>query len=237
MANLELVIPQSELIEVGNIRIEQIVNSALPHYNDDGTMLFHGPDHPVAVTNTFLHDWVKCAEHGFATDIEAGVGATAHHDDDYHLPLFKDSDYKNKEERSASIAEKDLYEIEFTPEQVALSRGAILSTNAFGKCHNLLEIQTVRADIANTEMPYKHFLKYFIRFAREKRRIDGIFTPFEEVKDVQVDILGVYFSRDLRYPFEKVCPLTVKGLANLARLKRDDEATVTAIAGEDFKTA
>ncbi|HSX24243.1 MAG TPA: hypothetical protein VLE74_04035 [Candidatus Saccharimonadales bacterium] len=234
--SVELKIPDSGLITISDSRIHEIVDSALPHYNGDGTMLFHGPDHPVAVTNSFLSDWVICAEHDYVTDIEAGVGATAHHDDEYHLHL-DGTRYKTKEERSAAIAERDLSHFSFTEGQLGLTTGAILATRAGATCSNLLEKQVVRADLGNTGLAYRKFLQFFMRFAKEQRNLTGLFTPFNEVKDIQIDILGVYFSQDLRYPFETVCPLTLKGLANLARLKRDDEVTVSSLAGEEFKAA
>jgi hypothetical protein len=236
MAGSKLIVPDSELITVPTERIQQILDSALPYYNDDGSMLFHGPHHPVDVTNTFLKDWVICAERGYVTDLEAGVGGTAHHDDNVHLPLDKEK-FNTKEERSKAIAEPELEAIGFKPEQIGLSSGVIIATTAGIICKNLLEIQGVRADLANTGFPYDGFLKYFIRYSKELRNLTGVFAPFNEVKEMTIDKLSIYFSQDLRYPFEKVSPLTLKGLANLARLKRDDEATVSALAGEDFKAA
>ncbi len=230
---VELFIPESDHISIPHSRIETIVDSAEPYYSSDGRMLFHGPDHRVAVTNTFLRDWVICAERGYITDLEAGIGATAHHDDDYHLPL-KDSGYESKEVRSAAIAGEVLPAIEFSPEQIVLSKGAIMATQAGKRCTNLLDIQVVRGDLANTGMSYGIFLRFFMNFSKEQRNLSGVFSPFNEVKDITIDKLSTYFDQDLRYPFEKVCPLTAKGLSNLARLKRDDEATVSAIAGEDF---
>lgn len=233
MANVELIIPDSEFIKIHPDRIQQIVNSAVPYYKDDGSMLFHGLDHPFAVTNSFLNEWVTCAENGYETDLEAGVGATAHHDDDFHIPL-KNSGYEYKETRSADIAEPILSSIHFSSEQIVLSRGSIEATRAGVKCKNLLEKQVVRSDLANTGMPYLKFLKFFIKFSKEQRYLTGDFSTFNEVKDITIDKLTTYFDQDLRYPFEKDCPLSVRGFANLARLKRDDEATVSAIAGEDF---
>lgn len=236
MANLELVIPASELITAHPERIAQILGSAMPYYNGDGLMTFHGPDHPTATTNAFLEDWVMCAAQGHETDIEAGVGATAHHDDDVHLSL-EGTNFKTKEERSVAIAGVVLPRIGFTNAQTELAQGGVSATNAFMECTNLLEVQVVRADLKNTGLPYPEFLRYFIDFCRELRNLEEKFTPFNEVKEKQDEVLSRYFSRDLRYPFERECPLTVLGRANLERLRRDDEATVSAIAGTDFRLA
>ncbi len=231
---VQLQIPDPELLTVPAERIEEIFDTSRPYYSDAAGMLFHGPDHPVRTTNWFLRDWVICARNGYVTDIEAGVGATGHHDSNYHIPL-KDSGYQSKEARSADIASRELAAIRFTPAQIALTRGGILATKAGNTCVNLLEKQIVRSDLANTRLPYRTFLRYFMKQAKEQRFLNGVFTPFDEVKDITIQVLSLYFGQDLSYPFEKKCPVTVQGLAHLDRLKHDDETTVSALAGEDFR--
>lgn len=231
MSELTLEIPRSDLIPVTSERIEQIVGTARPYYMDDGSMLFHGWEHAVAVTNNYMKEWVYCAENGVVTDFEAGVGASAHHDSKYPEKL---TTFKTKERRSASVAQKSLRQLGFTDEQLALTKRMILATTVGHECVDDAEKQEVRSDLAAAGFDFKGFLKFFFRFAKEQRNLTGVFKPFEEVRDTQVQVLSTYLNQDLSYSFENSCSLANRGLMNIVLLRKASKAEVEYIAGEEF---
>ena len=234
MSSVNLEIPTSTLIPIGPERIREIVHTARPYYKDDGTMLFHGWDHAIAVTNNYMQEWVYCAQNGVETDFEAGVGASVHHDSQYPDELKR---FKTKERRSASVAQRELRQIGFTDQQLALTKRMIIATTLGHECEDDTEKQEVRSDMATAGFDYKGFLKFFFRFAKEQRNLTGVFKPFEEVRDTQVEVLSAYFSQDLSYSFESSCPLVSKGLMNIVRLRRASRSEVEEITGEPFGEA
>lgn len=233
---MDIVIPESPHITVARSKIENIVEGALPYYTTE--LLYHGSDHAVGTVNEFLKDYVLCKDHGLNPNLLAGVGGSAFHDADYHKQLTH-SPYRYKEERSAAIATENLPALGLSVEEVKLAAGAIEKTRVGTKCENLLDRMVRRADIANISWSYPEFLGYFMRYAKEQRKLTGKISPFEEVKEVSLAVLASYISDDLSYgEFDKtpqgLCVFVAHSLTNLLRFNKESEANAVLISGESY---